>query len=77
MAELAQEDIERIDTLRRQIQFYGTAEMGYTDSGLWRYLSFVKTKDSHDRKHPVKPIPVREKEYLQVVFPLATPLAPK
>lgn len=68
MADLTQEDIERIDTLRRQIQFYGTEEMGYTDSGLWRFLSYVKTKDSHDRKHPVKPLPVQEKVYLQVVF---------
>lgn len=65
---LEQEDIERIVTLRRQIQFYGTEEMGYTDSGLWRFLSYVKTKDSHDKRHPVKPIPVQDKVYLKVVF---------
>ncbi len=68
MADLEQEELERILTLRRQIQFYGTEEFGYTDSGLWKFLPYVKTKDSHDRKHPVKPLPVSDKVYLQIVF---------
>lgn len=68
MADLEQDDLERILTLRQQIQFYGTEEFGYTDSGLWKFLPYVKTKDSHDKKHPIKPFPVADKDYLKVVF---------
>jgi len=57
-----------ISDMHEQVQFYGTKELGYTDSGLWKFLPYVFTKDSHDRDTPVKALPVAEQVFLKVVF---------
>ena len=54
--------------LHAQVQKYGTKELGYTDSGLWSFLPFVFTKDSHDRDNPVKTLPVAEQTFLKIAF---------
>ena len=59
---------EQLNDLRRSIQFRGTPELGYTDSGFWLFLNYVYTKDSHDVANAVKLLPVGEKDYLKVVI---------
>ena len=54
--------------LYEKIQHQGTPEMAYTDAGLWNYLPYVKTKDSHKKKNPVAPLPVAQKDYLKILF---------
>ena len=51
-----------------EITYYGTPEKGYTDSGFWKYLNYVFTKDEHDHDVSVKRLPVEHLEYLQVVW---------
>jgi len=65
---LSKAEIQKVREFHDRIGFYGTAEKSYRDSGLWEYLSYVKTKDSHDSICPVKRLPVREKKYLQAMF---------
>ena len=65
---LSQEEIRKLADLRKAIQFPGTPENGYADSGLWLFLDHVYTKDSHDRTRAVKKLPVADKDYLKVVF---------
>ena len=62
------EQIQQIRDAHAAIQYQGTEELGYTDSGLWLYLDNVFTKDSHDKKDPVKKLPVKDKVYLQIIF---------
>lgn len=51
------------------IQRPGTPERGFTDSGLWTFLNYVYTKDSHETDgDPRKKLPVAEKVYLQIIF---------
>jgi len=50
------------------VQEYGTPEKGYLDSGFWKYLGYVKTKDSHDHDNPVKALMADAPVYLIIVF---------
>jgi hypothetical protein len=68
MSELTTAEKGTLAELQKAIQFRGTEEKGYTDAGLWKYLPFVHTKDSHEKKHPVKQMPVKEKDFLKIVF---------
>ena len=43
---LSKAEIQKVREFHDRIGFYGTAEKSYRDSGLWEYLSYVKTKDS-------------------------------
>lgn len=52
----------------KKIQHRGTEELAYTDSGLWNFLPYVKTKDAHQKRNPVRPLPVAEKDFLKVLF---------
>lgn len=61
-------EVARIAEWQQAIQFYGTPEKGYTDSGLWSFLPYVYTKDSHDGNSPVKPLMDDHPEYMFVVF---------
>lgn len=65
---MTQYEAQQIKELREQIAFRGTPEKGYTDSGLWLFLEYVYTKDEHDKKNPVKLLPVKEKLYLKILF---------
>ena len=49
------------------MQFYGTPERGYTDSGLWKFLAKCYTKDEHSQQ-PVKPLMGDDPDYLKIVF---------
>ena len=68
MAKLTKAQIAKIAGWHKQIQFYGTAEKGYTDSGFWRFLPLVKTKDAHDLDNPEKPLWGDRAVYLVIVF---------
>jgi len=50
----------------KQIQFWGTRKLGYADSGLWRFLQHVTTRDPL-AESPYRKIPLG-KEYIQWVF---------
>jgi len=67
MPAVTEQDRDRLLEMHKAIQFYGTPENGYTDSGFWRFLRYVYTKDSHDDQ-PVKPLMADAPEYLVVVF---------
>ena len=60
--------IADIEAARKRIQFFGTPEKGYTDSGLWEFLEYVYTKDQHDHENPVKPLIHKEDIYIIVVY---------
>jgi hypothetical protein len=68
MAKMKDSEVARIAEWQKATQFYGTPEKGYTDSGLWSFLPYVYTKDSHDSDDPVKPLMDDAPEYLFVVF---------
>ena len=68
MSKLTAAQITKIHGLMADVQFYGTAEKGYTDSGLWKMLPHIYTKDSHDKDHPVKPLMGDYADYMKVVF---------
>ena len=68
MSKLNASQIRRIHDLQAEVQVYGTPEMGYTDSGLWKFLKHVKTKDSHDHDNPVKRLMADSAVYMIVVF---------
>ena len=53
MSKLTAAQITKIHGLMADVQFYGTKEKGYTDSGLWIFLRHVYTKDEHDDESPV------------------------
>lgn len=61
-------DIARIERLQKEVQFWGTPENGYLDSGLWRFLDHVYTKDEGDSKNPVKKLMGDKKDYMYVTF---------
>jgi len=50
-----------------KLQNWGTYENAYSDSGLWRWLKDVKTKDEHDAHDPVKTFPI-DKDYIVFVM---------
>lgn len=68
MAKMTAAEIKALERDHAAIQSLGTPEMGYTDAGLWRFLKFVFTKDSHDSENPVKRLMQDGAEYLLVVF---------
>lgn len=70
MPKLTPADIERTVAKHKEICFYGTPENGYADSGFWKFLRYVKTKDSHgsDSTDTVKPLMGDSPEYLVVMF---------
>jgi len=68
MAKLSDTQIQEIVDAQRRIAFYGTPELGYTDSGLWEFLTYVYTKDSHDKVTPRKPLLGDDPDYAKVVF---------
>ena len=68
MARLKDNEVARIAEWQKAIQFYGTPENGYADSGLWSFLPYVYTKDSHDADTPVKPLMDDSPEYMVIVF---------
>ncbi|MFA7209669.1 MAG: hypothetical protein WC120_05345 [Parcubacteria group bacterium] len=51
-----------------RLQKWGTYENAYADSGLWEWLTHVKTKDEHDHNNPVKKFPIGEKDYITFVM---------
>ena len=53
---------------RARVMFYGTEEAAYTDSGLWDFLQYIKTKDSHDKENPVKFLLEDDPVYAIIVF---------
>lgn len=61
-------EVARIAEWQKAIQFRGTPEMGYTDSGLWSFLPYVYTNDSHDEDTTIKPLMSDFPEYMVVVF---------
>lgn len=65
---LKTEDRAWIEEQQRRVAFYGTPEKGYTDSGLWEFLQYVRTKDEHDHENPIKPLDWEKYQYAQVVF---------
>jgi len=65
---LSVRDRERIRKLHKSIQFWGTPENGYLDSGLWNYLDNVYTHDTHDLENPEKLLMADGKIYLTVLF---------
>ena len=76
MARLSKQQATELMSLHGEMQFYGTEEKGYTDSGFFKFLPLVKTFDSHDLDNPVKPIMGDRAVYLIIValFMLACPL---
>lgn len=54
--------VKRAFTMRRRIANYGTAKNDYMDSGLWEFLSYVRTFDEHDSACPIKPLPMQDKQ---------------
>lgn len=50
------------------MQFLGTEELGFTDSGFWLFADHVYTKDSHRKKDPVQKLPVADKVFLKILF---------
>jgi hypothetical protein len=68
MARMKDSEIARIAEWQKAIQFVGTPEQGYTDSGLWSFLPLVYTKDSHDSDKPVKPLMEDSPTYMVIVF---------
>lgn len=57
---LPKNDLKLIEDRLAEICFRGTPEAGYLDSGFWKFLEYVRTKDEHDPVNPVKPFPVKE-----------------
>jgi len=69
MSNLLTADKKRLAGLHEAVQFGGTADKGYTDSGLWNYLAYVNTKDSHEKGAKiVKRLPVADKAFLKILF---------
>ena len=68
MAKLKKAEIKKIEKKQREVLFYGTPELGYTDSGLWEFLKYVYTKDAIDLKKPIKRLLGEGDIYAIVVF---------
>ena len=68
MAKLSAAEVKKIAAMHAEIQCLGTPEKGYTDSGFWKFLNYVYTKDSHDSDKPVKRLMSDDVDYLKVVF---------
>jgi hypothetical protein len=68
LAKLTRAKIKELNQLRAEIQFPGTPENGYGDAGLFKFLPYVYTKDSHDKLNPVKPLLGPGDDYAIIVF---------
>ncbi len=68
MAKLKKADINKIRKAQEEVLFYGTPEEGYSDSGLWKFLEHVYTKDAVDLEHPKKKLLGEGDVYAIVVF---------
>ena len=70
MPKLGKQDRAKLERRHARIQHYGTPELGYADSGLWVFLNYVYTKDSHGKsaKDTIKLLMQDAPEYLVVVF---------
>lgn len=62
-----------LDAYHAPFKVWGTPENCYLDSGIWKWLQYVQTKDEQ-ADTPVRPFPL-EKEYVQVliIFMLGLP----
>lgn len=65
---LSKAEIRAISDKQKECLFYGTPEEGYSDSGLWKYLTYVYTKDSHSPLDPVRKILGSGDDYAIIVF---------
>jgi len=65
---LSKAEIRKIEDLHKEVFFYGTPEKGYADSGFWKYLPYVYTKDSHSPDNPVRRIIGEGDDYAIIVF---------
>lgn len=65
---LSKASINKIVKAQKRVLFYGTAEKGYSDSGLWEYLNHVYTKDSHRPEEPVRKLLGEGDQYGIIVF---------
>ncbi|RLA17149.1 MAG: hypothetical protein DRQ56_09590 [Gammaproteobacteria bacterium] len=68
MAKLTEAEITELRDAHKRIMFYGTKKRGYTDSGLWEFLPYVYTKDSHDKENSRKPLLQDDPDYAKIVF---------
>jgi len=68
MAELLAAEKETLKELHDAVQFVGTKELGYTDSGFWLFADHIMTKDAHEKRNSVKKMPVAEKDFLKILF---------
>jgi hypothetical protein len=68
MAKLTKAEIRKIEKAQAEVFAPGTPENGYADSGLWKFLSYVYTKDAHDKQNPVKRLLGPGDEYAIIVF---------
>lgn len=68
MAKRNEQEAKRLSEWQSALQFYGTKENGYTDSGFWSFLNYVYTRDSHDKNESRKLLMGDAPEYLVVVF---------
>ena len=69
MTSLTTAETVKLKALHAKVQFAGTAEKGYTDSGLWKFLAHVNTKDSQEKgSRIIKRLPVAEKDFLKILF---------
>ncbi len=66
---LSKAEITKIEKAQQEVLFYGTPEKGYADSGFWKFLQHVYTKDEKDKDDPVKKlIKLPDDVYLVIVF---------
>lgn len=63
----------RLEAAHAELAFWGTPEKAYTDSGLFKYLQYVKTKDEGDQHNPVKPFPLMPYILATFMWMLACP----
>ena len=68
MSKLSAVEVKKIQRRHAEIQQLGTAERGYTDSGLWKFLNYVMTKDEHDDDAAMRPLIGPGDEYIIVAF---------
>ncbi len=68
MTKLLTADKKKLKALHDKVQFLGTPEEGFADSGFWLFANYIFTKDAHEKRQPVKQFPVADKVFLQVLF---------
>ena len=68
MARLTEADIQSIADAHMSIMMPGTEELGYTDSGLWEFLPYVYTFDSHGDEVTERPLLSDDPDYAKIVF---------